>query len=355
MTRNFGLDLMRAISIWMVLAQHGGINIPGLSPLKIGGIGVEIFFVLSGFLIGGILFKEIDKNQTLGKTLSTFWTRRWFRILPLYYLALCFKFIVIDHSIGYNIIYYIFFLQNNFYGIQFFDVSWSLVIEEWFYLFSPFYLIFATNLLKTDKKIFISIVVFIVMVNVARLGYVMYYNPPYQGVNSNFPFRFDSLFLGVLLAFMKHKNWTVFQKLKSPSFALLGIVLFVGYIYYYWTISFPHQLINSTLLPRTLGFFIMPFTVALMVPFIANINFNRNKNIFNKAFYELITYTSLLTYAIYLIHTFIFPVILYNDSIPSKILQWTLALGLTYFVSWLVYQTFEKPILKYRDKITSKN
>ena len=354
MNRNFGLDLMRAISIWMVLAQHGGINIPGLSPLKIGGIGVEIFFVLSGFLIGGILFKEIDKNQPLGKTLKTFWTRRWFRILPLYYLVILFKFIVIDHSIGYNIIYYLLFLQNNFYGIHFFEVSWSLVIEEWFYLFTPFYLIFVTNYVKTEKKIFLAIIGFIVLVNLARLGYVVLRNVPYEGVNSNFPFRFDSLFLGVLLAFIKHKKWPLFERLKSPYIALAGAVLFVGYIYYYRTLSYPHALINSSLLPRTLGFFILPFAVALMVPYISSIQFNQHKNRFTRGVYEVITYTSVLTYAIYLIHTFIFPLILQNRTIPTLLLQWVIALGLTYLLSWLVYQLFEKPILNYRDKVTGK-
>ena len=71
MSRNFGLDLLRAISIWLVLFQHAGINIPGLKPLKIGGIGVEIIFVISGYLIGGILFREIEKNNSL-KTLKSF-------------------------------------------------------------------------------------------------------------------------------------------------------------------------------------------------------------------------------------------------------------------------------------------
>ena len=355
MNRNFGLDLMRAISIWMVLAQHGGINIPGLSPLKIGGIGVEIFFVLSGFLIGGILFKEIDKNQPLVKTLSTFWTRRWFRILPLYYLVLLFKFFVLDHSIGFNIIYYLFFLQNNFYGIHFFEVSWSLVIEEWFYLFTPFYLILVTNIFKTEKKMLLSIIGFIVMVNLARLGYVFFKNVPYEGVNSSFPFRFDALYLGVLLAFLKYKNWALFEQLKSPWVALTGGVFFVGYIYYYWTLSYPNELINSRILPRTFGFFFMPFSVSLMVPFIADLKFNHHKHILNKMFYELITHTSVLTYAIYLIHTFIFPKILGNEAIPSLLLQWSIALSLTYLISWLVYQLFEKPILNYRDKITSKS
>src|ERR1035437_3385980 len=110
--------------------------------MEIGSIGVEIFFVLSGFLIGGILFREIDKGNSFVKTLINFWIRRWFRILPLYYAVLLFKFIAIDHSIGWNILYYFAFLQNNFYGINYFSVSWSLVVEEWFYLFAPLFLLF---------------------------------------------------------------------------------------------------------------------------------------------------------------------------------------------------------------------
>ena len=189
----------------------------------------------------------------------------------------------------------------------------------------------------------------------AGWGYVLNGNVPYEGVNSNFPFRFDSLFLGVLLAFVKHKKWILYEKLKSPLIAIAGFFMFVGYIYYYWTLSYSNQLINSMLLPRTIGFFILPFTVALTVPYISTIKFNKHRNILTKAFYELITYTSVLTYAIYLIHTFIFPVILEHSNQSSSILQWVTALVLTYLISWFVYQTFEKPILNYRDKITSKS
>ena len=91
-----------------------------------------------------------------------------------------------------------------------------------------------------------------------------------------------------------------------------------------------------------------------MVPFISSMNYNQHKNIITKGFYELITYTSVLTYAIYLIHIFIFPVFLENPKISSVPLQWAIALTITYLISWVVYQTFEKPILNYRDKITSK-
>lgn len=344
MVRNFGLDIMRAFSIWLVLLQHGGINIPGLAPLQIGGIGVEVFFVLSGFLIGGILFREIEKGKTFKQTLQSFWIRRWFRILPLYYAVLLFKFILIDNSIGWNILYYVFFLQNNFYGIQYFGVSWSLVIEEWFYIFTPIFLLLSIRFLKTDKRIFSSMVAFIVFVNIIRLIYVLHGNVPYSGVNSSFPFRFDSLFLGVILSFAKHKKWKLFSFMATAKCFALGIVLFVAYIFYLWSLSYNVSVIVEPLLTRTLGFFILPFTVSLTIPFMSQIKFNVDKNFLQKAIYFFITTTSVLTYSLYLTHMFIFS---YNLSLP-------LAIMLTYLVSWLIYMCFEKPILNYRDKITAK-
>ena len=271
MSRNFGLDLLRAISIWLVLFQHAGINIPGLKPLKIGGIGVEIFFVISGYLIGGILFREIEKNNSLKTTLKKFWTRRWFRILPLYYLILAAKFIFSGGSIGWNILYYVFFLQNNFFGISFFEVSWSLVIEEWFYLFSPIFLFLVTKFLKKESLIFSAMLGFIVLVVILRTIYVVHGDVPYEGVNSNFPFRFDSLFIGVLLSYLNHKKWNLFERLKSIKVFIAGLLLFFTYIYYYWTLSFPNDLINESYFPRTVGFFVLPFSIGLIIPYISNI------------------------------------------------------------------------------------
>jgi peptidoglycan/LPS O-acetylase OafA/YrhL len=343
MTRNFGLDILRAISIWLVLLQHGGINIPGLAPLKIGGIGVEIFFVISGFLIGGILFREIDKGNSFLTTLKTFWIRRWMRILPLYYAVLLVKFIFFDHSIGLDIFYYIFFLQNNFFGIDFMPVSWSLVIEEWFYIFTPVFLLVAGMVLKSDKKMLVAMLGFIVLVIAARLVYVLLFNAPYEGINGNFPFRFDALFLGVILAFIKHKKWKLFARAEALQVFGFGSILFVGYIFYYWTMAYPQNLINKLVFPRTFGFFVLPLSIALTIPYISGISIKTDKNLLAKGFYFFINTTSILTYSIYLIHPFIY--------------QWkfNLVVGilLTYGVSWLVYTFFEKPILRYRDKITS--
>jgi peptidoglycan/LPS O-acetylase OafA/YrhL len=343
MMRNFGLDIMRAFSIWLVLLQHAEIDIPGLSPLKIGGIGVEIFFVLSGFLIGGILFKEIDKGNSFLQTLKSFWVRRWFRILPLYYAILLFKFIFIDDSIGWNILYYVFFLQNNIYGIQYFGVSWSLVIEEWFYLFTPVFLLLATMFFKSKEKVFLSMITFIIFVNISRVIYVYFGNIPYAGVNSNFPFRFDSLFLGVVFSFAKHNNWKVFNVTISKRLFVVGVILFVGYLLYFWSLSYQKDLINKVLFPRTIGFFVLPFTISLTIPYMSGVRLNPDKNIVNKLLYEFISITSILTYSIYLTHLFIY----------SLGYNFIISIILVYLISWLIYNWFEKPILKYRDKITN--
>ncbi|MEO6902241.1 MAG: acyltransferase [Bacteroidia bacterium] len=351
MKRNFGLDLLRAISIWLVLLQHAGINLPGLKPLKIGGIGVEIFFVISGFLIGGILFKEIDKKNNLIKTLKSFWVRRWFRILPLYYLMLFIKFIFIDDSIGWNILYYVFFLQNNFYGINYFDVSWSLVIEEWFYLFSPIFLYFSLHFLKKDRLIIYSIVTFIALVVLLRSIYVFRGNVPYEGVNGNFPFRFDSLFIGVLLSYLNYKKLPLFQILKSKGVFLCGVALFCGYLFYYWSLAFPDDLINQRYFPRTIGFLILPLSIGLTIPFISELTVSNWK----RPHIAFIVKTSILTYAIYLIHPFIYSKVLNTELINSFFIRFILSIIITYGLALITYQWFEKPILKYRDKITGYN
>lgn len=88
--RVFGLDFLRSIAILLVMIGHS----VGYLPLKIQQFirpflvdGVAIFFVLSGFLIGGIMIKSFQKEINF-KNITNFWIRRWMRTLPNYYLIL---------------------------------------------------------------------------------------------------------------------------------------------------------------------------------------------------------------------------------------------------------------------------
>jgi len=97
------------------------------------------------YLIGGILIKSLEQENNLS-SIWKFRIKRGFRILPVYYLMLAIKYFFFDDSVGVNILYYIFFLQNNFYSL-----TWSLVIEEWVYLLAPIYMYIIFKLFKLKK------------------------------------------------------------------------------------------------------------------------------------------------------------------------------------------------------------
>jgi peptidoglycan/LPS O-acetylase OafA/YrhL len=352
-SRNFGLDIIRAFSIWLVLLQHAGITATGFNTLKIGLVGVEVFFVLSGFLIGGILFREFEKENSFA-SIKRFWIRRWFRILPVYYLFLFIKF-CIDPSVGSNIFYYIFFLQNNFgpIGISFYGVTWSLVIEEWFYIVAPIFIMIAYKLTKNMKLVSLFLLAFIIFENIIRYAYVTHGDIPYGGVNGNVPFRFDSLFIGMTLAFIKHHFSDIFKKLQSPWVLATGVIGLLVYLRYIFNISYPIDNFADYLFPRTIGFFLLSFLIALLIPFFYTINSINTKSVFNKVFYWFVHWTSLLTYSIYLVHMLFFSKIINNDSFSnSYVIQVCLSVVLTYVTSYIVYKYFEKPVLNLRERFS---
>jgi len=156
--RIFGLDLLRCLAIILVLITH---TIPLLDPagfVKIsvytGYFGVELFFVLSGFLIGTILLKVYyQENQLNFSNIKIFWMRRWFRTLPNYYLMFLVYGILLYFAHHLNVfghiryLSYLFFLQNSVtpQPNEFFPVAWSLSVEEWFYLIFPVLLFLLTK------------------------------------------------------------------------------------------------------------------------------------------------------------------------------------------------------------------
>ena len=141
---NPGLDLVRSAAILLVLYSHAADwFVAGAQETtratSLGAVGVELFFALSGFLIGGILLRVRDARLTPA-TLARFWARRWMRTLPAYYAvftALCLWFGVWDWpSFA--------FMQNFFQFSRWAPLSphsWSLVLEEWFYFLFPLLLL----------------------------------------------------------------------------------------------------------------------------------------------------------------------------------------------------------------------
>jgi len=137
--RIYGLDILRAAAIFFVVFLHGTLFFSPQTFMRIYPFildGVVLFFVLSGFLIGGILIKTLEEKPATFKNLKSFWLKHWLRTLPGYFLVLillCLLSFIFDPAFTFpETIKYFFFLQN-FSAPQphFFGESLSLSIEEW--------------------------------------------------------------------------------------------------------------------------------------------------------------------------------------------------------------------------------
>ena len=146
--RHFGLDLLRACAILGVLVLHAdlaGAGMPGAiaSLARYGWVGVDLFFVLSGFLLAAQVMDAREPSAVRG--IRTFWARRWTRTLPLYAVVLL-CYVVLKPAIFGAPFQgdwrFALFLQNTG-PITDFNQSWSLCIEEQFYFVFPlvFYLL----------------------------------------------------------------------------------------------------------------------------------------------------------------------------------------------------------------------
>lgn len=140
--RHFGLDLLRAWAILGVLALHAGLTRPDLPPrllflTQYGWVGVDLFFVLSGFLIASQVMDAGELPRWEG--VRRFWARRWTRTLPLYFVVLAGYALlkpVLFHAPFHGSWRFLVFLQNTA-PLPDFVQSWSLCIEEQFYFLFP--------------------------------------------------------------------------------------------------------------------------------------------------------------------------------------------------------------------------
>lgn len=142
------LDGLRFLCITLVIWHHTPIWTE-LSPIFFsrGHTGVDFFFVLSGFLITTLLLREDDRTGTIN--LKGFYWRRILRIVPIYFLvvivAAAYEILVRGETFALNLLPYYFLFLSNFIAVEhigFLDPTWSLSVEEQFYLVWPALLLF---------------------------------------------------------------------------------------------------------------------------------------------------------------------------------------------------------------------
>jgi peptidoglycan/LPS O-acetylase OafA/YrhL len=238
------LDVLRAVAILIVLLVHVPCNLEGVSPwfrsgyeviVRGGWVGVDLFFVLSGFLISSLLFKEQLQYGTIN--FKRFFLRRGLKIYPSFYFLFFLTiavFLIGGRSMkGRAIIDELFFLQN--YGPYLWYHCWSLAIEEHFYIFLPIALILAIKWNPDKQRPFAILPTVFCIIGVGVIGLrilILLYGVRlgiYNNTDNLFAHthaRIDSLLFGVLLSYYSHYNRRALELVlnKSP-FVLLAIAI----------------------------------------------------------------------------------------------------------------------------------
>jgi len=251
-SRLIQLDVVRCVAVVLVLMNHTfflDLTVEArqalryLVPLfRAGDIGVPIFFVLSGFLIGGLLLQEIAKTGTVRP--GRFLVRRGFKIYPPFYLVVGLYAAYLHWFEGSlnmeRLLRELFFVQN--YGIGgFLDVSWSLAVEEHFYLL---FILLVMVLLRREAKDgggvekavrVLRPVVAIALVLMAvcwALRCAAFLPLSVEEIAKRSPtlqthFRIDALFAGAALAWARFAGWRP-GWLARPGVRWLALVGVIG-------------------------------------------------------------------------------------------------------------------------------
>jgi peptidoglycan/LPS O-acetylase OafA/YrhL len=384
--RVFGLDVMRAMAILIVVDAHATI---ALNQYYDGAFwhhllpdGVELFFVLSGFLIGGILIRTYEKNGRFdGGLLLNFWTRRWFRTLPNYYLVLTGLIGLalvrawrsgLHHTLpakGELIKYYLFLQNFATYVPDFFPETWSLAIEEWSYLTLPLVLWALHSLMPARwprQRIVLTAILFVI-VGTNLLRFIIAVLTPISAGELGFRgivlTRLDAISYGVLAAYVKHyfpAFWTAGRtrnRLAVLGLSLIVLTSFTASIvilkYYVQAGIYPAYVFYK----RTFYFPMIGLSMALIVPYMDG--WHTATGLWARfGIARLITHISLISYSMYLLN--LTPIMLtFLERFPttSAAMGWAkvgVFWGLTLVLSTLLFAYFEKPVTELRERMSKK-
>jgi peptidoglycan/LPS O-acetylase OafA/YrhL len=360
----FGLDLMRCLAICFVLFAHTFFLLPYSAQTEdmalrcFGFIGVEIFFVLSGYLVGKILINLFRNNPVNLRTTFYFWIRRWFRTLPNYYLALLLsagvfyftnkEFIFSDTA---HLLYFV-FSQNLFDPHPgFFSLAWSLSIEEWFYILMPLWFILWHKIVR-GRKLFIilGIISFMLLILVFRV--INHFNNDSEwdsGIRRVVVFRMDAIMTGVLAAMLHLDGPQIWKKFKTICLIAGLSLLMVLSRFFYRDVA---GLAGSTFFMNTFFFNVVSLAIGLTLPFLSEWNV-RSFNFFHRA----VAHISRISYSLYLIHVivvFVVLTLLNKISADLNVLKFIASWVFCILAASILYSKFELPMMNKRDKYKLK-
>jgi peptidoglycan/LPS O-acetylase OafA/YrhL len=208
-----------------------------------GWVGVDIFLTLSAFLIFTLLLKETEKTGTV--TIRLFYLRRALRIWPLYYPYLIIAFLVpyvfsepdynlataARYHLGPALVFLLNFSYPKFWETVPFTIGhlWTISLEEQFYVFAPVVVFFCA---AAPARRIGAVMLALFALTIGARTYEMFNSPPYLAAWVSPLCRLDPLLAGAALAFIHHRQPTLFTRWRGEWFAVAAIALFVLITHY---------------------------------------------------------------------------------------------------------------------------
>lgn len=338
------LDGIRAISVFIVLFSHAG-----LGSIVPGGLGVTIFFFLSGYLITTLMLEEYKGTNTLH--FKNFFIRRFFRLFPPLLVTLLISYLLVALGLlSGNVtlsgaFFQIFYLANYH---QIFNwtgempngtgILWSLAVEEHFYLIYPFFFYFLI-VSFCEKRLAIIVATVCILILCWRLILIKLYAVPDGRIYYATDTRIDSILFGCLMALQWNPlNSERMERINLRTFAYLLISL-AGLLF---SLFYRDDVFRQTFRYSIQGACLIPlFYFAILL---------HNNPIFRPLNFKWVKILGVYSYFIYLIHF-----IVINTLIENNIVKSTLGLIIISVIISVLYAfLFDKYLDSHFKKIRKK-
>jgi peptidoglycan/LPS O-acetylase OafA/YrhL len=339
------IDGLRALAVVAVVLYHAKFSIFEFNFFSGGFLGVDIFFVISGYLITSIIIKEININKKF--CFINFYERRIRRIVPAFFFI-----IIFISPLAWLILLpfdYINYAKSNISGVFFYSNyffwkdqlvyasnsallkpllhTWSLSIEEQFYILFPLIFIFCWKYLR---KYLLIILILGLVISLIFSDFISYQFPTFNFYN--LLSRGWELLAGVLVAFIQFKNYKILKEFYLPYISLCAFLIIIISLFY-----FDSSIRNPSLLT-----FIPVISTSILIYSLSHQSLVKSilsQNLFVKL--------GLISYSLYLWH---FPLFAFARIANLFDRHWSIKIIIIFisiFLSLLTYHYIEKP---FRDK-----
>lgn len=344
--RNFGLDALRALAVIGVFAAHLSIwlletgswshqQIRDWAALSFSGgfFGVELFFALSGYLMGVVAFRDFAGGVN-GASLKAYYMKRVMRVLPAYYAAIIIlgiaAYLMQAPTPTYR--HFIFFYSPT--QIEpFFPIGWTLSVQMLFYLVMPFFFIPRARLAL--------VVAGIAAFFTSRLYYAIYGAGEFEMLHRLPGIRLDGLLVGLLIAVIEVERPKLFKRMETPIFAWAMTVLLLIPVYVmadHFSRGIEIRTVWSPVLWAEL-FLAVPLIIALLLPGLKK--HLKAPPFISKAVMVLAIYS----YGFYLMHQDIFALTRRTDIIGNAAWGPWIGVPLALLGAVFIYRCVEKPFM----------